>query len=116
LASVAATGSKEFMREAQALMLEAVITETLYNKFEAFLNGVDTGGRWSHRIEDRLDGAIARCTQGAERAHGIVNDMLTPKSLGSSNSRSFAFHSKRSVNEGSRIAGLTILLVRKSWR
>jgi hypothetical protein len=104
------------MREAQALMLEGVITETLYNKLWAFLNGVDTGGKRSHRIEDRLGGAIARCTKSAQRGHPIVNDMFTPKSLGSSNSRSFAFHSKRSVNGGSRIAGLTILLVRKSWR
>jgi hypothetical protein len=116
LDSVTAAGSKEFMREAQALMLKEVITERLYNKLEAFLNGVDTGGKWSHRIEDRIDGAIARCTQGAERAHGIVNDMLTPKCLGSSDSRGLAFRSKRAVNDGSRIAGLTVLLVRKSWR
>jgi hypothetical protein len=94
------------MREAQALMLDEVITETLCNKLDAFLNGVDTGGKWSQRIEDRIDGAIARCTQSAGRAHRIVYDMLTPKCLGARDSRNFAFRSKRYVNEGSRIAGL----------
>jgi hypothetical protein len=68
---------KQVLEEAKVLVEENVITQKLYDKLEAFLNGVATGGRWTHGIWDRIDDAIARCTQSAERFHGIVNKLLS---------------------------------------
>jgi hypothetical protein len=62
--------------EARELLRADVITEKLFLSFQNFLLGTDTGGVWSHGIWDRIDDAIARCTQHAERFHGIVNQHL----------------------------------------
>jgi hypothetical protein len=70
---------KRVLEEAKVLLDENVITKKLYDELEAFLNGVATGGRWTHGIWDRIDDALARCTQSAERFHGIVNKMLRLK-------------------------------------
>jgi hypothetical protein len=67
---------KQVIAEARELTDAGVIAEKLFQEFEAFLNGVQTGGRWSHGIWDRIDEAIARCTQQAERFHGVVNQHL----------------------------------------
>jgi hypothetical protein len=72
---------KQVIAEARELKDAGVITEKLCEDFEAFLNGAETGGRWSHGIWDRIVEAIARCTQHAERFHGVVNQHLTKAML-----------------------------------
>jgi hypothetical protein len=63
---------------AQALVLAetGAITAGQYTTFHKFITGANTNGKWAHGIWDRLADAIARCTQHAERFHGIVNAMI----------------------------------------
>jgi hypothetical protein len=70
---------KQILADARILCKSGIISEKLFKRFSDFLNGVENSGRWCHGIWDRIDQAIARCTQHAERFHGIVNSMLRPK-------------------------------------